>query len=118
MNIRALRGWWNDVLGAACVVEDVVSTVRSHRLTTARTRTILSSDRATALITARQGCTHTPPCPPAGAPDRTKAAEIYADASCIYLCNGIVLSASALTAPDSPSGLPIPTPTPQPQEAP
>ncbi|MFM9735203.1 DUF5999 family protein [Streptomyces niveiscabiei] len=116
MNVRALRGWWNDVLGAACVVEDVVSTVRSRRLTTVRTRTILSSDRATALLKARQGCTHTPQCPPAGAPDRTKAAEIYADDSCIYLCNGIVLSTSALAAPDSPSGLP--TPTPQPQEAP
>lgn len=110
VNIRALRGWWDNILGAACVVEDVLTTVRSHRLTQAETRQLMESERMAALAQALQGCTHTPPCPPTSAPDRTAAVEIYADAACIYLCNGLILSTREITAPDSPSGLYIPMP--------
>ncbi|MEU0743988.1 hypothetical protein [Streptomyces sp. NPDC006134] len=110
MKFRALRGLWDDVLGAACVVEDVVSTVRNRRLTKAENKQLTASARSFALAQARQGCIHDPKCPPASAPNRTAAAEIWSDDACVYLCNGLVLAASAIQAPDSPSGLYTPTP--------
>ncbi|WP_018570106.1 hypothetical protein [Streptomyces sp. PsTaAH-124] len=111
MKLRALRGLWDDVLGAACVVEDVVSTLRNHRLTKAETKQLTASERSSALAEARQGCTHTPTCPPSSAPGRTAAAEIWSDDSCVYLCNGLVLSTKETPrAPDSPSSLCTPTP--------
>ncbi|MBV9025216.1 MAG: hypothetical protein JO362_15815 [Streptomycetaceae bacterium] len=102
---RPVLGWWDDVLGAAAVVEDAVATVRSHRLTKAQNQKLAATERAAALVKARQGCTHLPPCPSATAPDRTKAAEVYADEVCVYLCNGIVLS---IKAPDYPPSTVLP----------
>lgn len=103
--VRPLLVWWGQALGAVGIVEDVVSTVRDRRLTKANSEQLATSARNTALAKARQGCTHTPPCPPAAAPDRTKAAEVWADDACVYLCNGLVLAAKAIKAPDSLSGL-------------
>jgi hypothetical protein len=92
-------------LGAVGVVEDIVATVRSRRLIKADNEQLAASARNTALAEARRGCTHLPACPPADAPDRMKAAEVWADDACVYLCNGLVLSARETQAPDSPSGL-------------
>lgn len=108
--LRALGARWGGVLGAVCVIEDAASTLRSHRMTKAEDKQRAASERVRALVQARQGCTHTPPCPPAGAADRLAAAEVWADDACVYLCNGLVLSTAALQAPDSPSGLHTPTP--------
>lgn len=103
--LRPLLLWWGEVLGVVGIVEDVASTVRDRRLTNADTEQLTASARNTALAKARQGCTHTPECPPASAPDRTTAAEIFADDACVYLCNGLVLALKAVKAPDSLSGL-------------
>ncbi|MFF1700048.1 hypothetical protein ACFVXC_41510 [Streptomyces sp. NPDC058257] len=92
-------------LGAVGVVEDVVATVRSQRLTKADNKQLADSARNAALAEARRGCTHLPACPPAAAPDRMKAVEVWADDACVYLCNGLVLAARETQAPDSPSGL-------------
>lgn len=108
--LRPALAWWGKALGAAGVVEDTVATVRDRRLTRVRTEQLAASKRAAALAQARQGCIHTPLCPPASAPDRTRAVEIHADDACVYLCNGLVLATKAIQAPDSPSGLYIPTP--------
>ncbi|WP_371558742.1 hypothetical protein OG416_39030 (plasmid) [Streptomyces longwoodensis] len=97
-------------LGAVGVVEDVVATVRSHRLTKADNKQLADSARNAALAEARRGCTHLPACPPAAAPDRMKAVEVWADDACVYLCNGLVLAARETQAPDSPSGLYTPMP--------
>ncbi|MFG2176937.1 hypothetical protein ACGFMO_37185 [Streptomyces niveus] len=107
---RPLLGWWGDALGAYGVIEDIVATVRSRRLTKSDTEQLAASARNIALAKARQGCTHSPKCPAAGAPDRMKAAEVWSDDACVYLCNGLVLAATAIQAPDSPSGLFAPTP--------
>lgn len=98
--LRPLLGWWGSALGTFGVVEDVVATIRDRRLTKADNEQLAASARNIALAKARQGCTHTPPCPPACAPDRTRAAEVWSDNACVYLCNGIVLS---IKAPDFPS---------------
>ncbi|MFF3460450.1 hypothetical protein ACFYXH_40470 [Streptomyces sp. NPDC002730] len=108
--LRPLLSWWGHALGAAGVIEDAVATVRDRRLTKADNVQLAASERAAALAKARQGCTHTPPCPPTSAPDRTKAAEVWADDACVYLCNGLVLATKAIKAPDSPSGLYAPMP--------
>ncbi|MFC7933079.1 hypothetical protein [Streptomyces cinereoruber] len=92
-------------LGAVGVVEDAVATVRSRRLITADNKELAASARNAALAEARQGCTHTPQCPPAAAPDRMKAVEVWSDDACVYLCNGLVLAARETQAPDSPSSL-------------
>ncbi|MBV9024695.1 MAG: hypothetical protein JO362_13090 [Streptomycetaceae bacterium] len=106
--IRTVRAWCDEVLGVLCVIEDVRSTVRSRRAVRTQNRQLDAAERTAVLRKARQGCTHTPPCPPTSAPDRTKAVEIYADDACVYLCNGLVLS--SIKAPDSPSGLHTPMP--------
>lgn len=108
--VRPLLLWWGQALGAVGIVEDVLTTVRDRRLTKTGSEQLTTSARNTALAEARRGCTHTPPCPPAAAPDRTRAAEVWADDACVYLCNGLVLAAKTIQAPDSPSGLYIPTP--------
>ncbi|MFE2749624.1 DUF5999 family protein [Streptomyces scopuliridis] len=108
--LRTAHTWWEGILGAAGVVEDVVTIVRDRRLTKADNKQLAASERMTALAKARQGCTHTPPCPPASAPDRTKAAEVWSDDACVYLCNGLVLATKEIQAPDSPSGLYTPMP--------
>ncbi|NEB58728.1 hypothetical protein G3I55_30700 [Streptomyces sp. SID6648] len=92
-------------LGAVGVVEDVVATVRNRRLIKADNKELAASARNAALAEARRGCTHLPKCPPADAPDRMKAVEVWADDACVYLCNGLVLAARETQAPDSPSGL-------------
>ncbi|MFJ2561335.1 MULTISPECIES: hypothetical protein [unclassified Streptomyces] len=112
--LHPLLGWWSHTLGvtlgAVGVVEDVVATVRSHRLTKADNKRLAISARNVALAEARWGCTHSPTCPPAAAPDRMKAVEVWADDACVYLCNGLVLAARETWAPDSPSGLYTPMP--------
>ncbi|QKZ20582.1 hypothetical protein [Streptomyces chartreusis] len=108
--IRPLLLWWGQALGAVGTVEDVVSTVRDRRLTKADAEQLTASARNTALAKAREGCTHTPKCPPTSAPDRTTAAEIWSDDACVYLCNGLVLAAKEIKAPDSLSGLYTPMP--------
>lgn len=108
--LRPLLGWWGQALGAAGVVEDAITTVRDRRLVKADTKQLAASERVAALATARKGCTHAPKCPPASAPDRTKAVEVWSDDACIYLCNGLVLATTETTAPDSPSGLYTPAP--------
>ena len=108
--IRPLLMWWGQALGAIGIVEDVVSTVRDRRLTKAETEQLATSPRNTALAEARQGCTHSPRCPSATALDRTKAVEVWADDACVYLCNGLVLAAKEIKAPDSLSGLYTPMP--------
>jgi hypothetical protein len=92
-------------LGAVGVVEATVDSVRSRRLTKADNKELAGSARNAALAEARRGCTHLPACPPAAAPDRMKAVEVWADDACVYLCNGLVLAARETQAPDSPSGL-------------
>lgn len=98
-------------LGAVGVVEDVVATVRSRRLIKADNEQLAASARNAALAEARRGCTHSPTCPPAAAPGRMKAVEVWADDACVYLCNGLVLAARETQAPDSPSGLYTAMPT-------
>lgn len=108
--LRPLLTWWGNALGALGTLEDVVTTVRDHRLSKASNEELAASPRAFALATARKGCTHTPTCPPASMPDRTRAAEVWSDDACVYLCNGLVLATAAIQAPDSPSGLYTPMP--------
>ncbi|MEV7840564.1 hypothetical protein AB0O77_25565 [Streptomyces albidoflavus] len=92
-------------LGVIGIVEDIVATTRSHRLTRADDKQLAASARNTALAEARRGCTHSPACPPAAAPDRMKAVEVWADDACVYLCNGLILATRETQAPDSPSSL-------------
>jgi hypothetical protein len=112
--LRPLLGWWSHTLGVTLgvvgVVEDAVATARNHRLTKADSKQLAASARNIALAEARQGCTHSPKCPPAAAPDRTKAVEVWSDNACVYLCNGLVFAARETQAPDSPSGLYTPMP--------
>lgn len=108
--LRPLLGWWGQALGATGVVEDAITTVRDRRLVKAANEMVAASERVAALATARKGCTHAPQCPPASAPDRTKAVEVWSDDACIYLCNGLVLAVKEIQAPDSPSGLYTPAP--------
>ncbi|ATL88760.1 DUF5999 family protein [Streptomyces malaysiensis] len=98
--IHTVRTWWGEVLGVVCVVEDITATVRSLRASSAENKELAAAERTVALRQARQGCTHSPACPPTNAPDRQKAAVVYEDAQFTYLCNGIVLS---IKAPDYPS---------------
>ncbi|MBU3865542.1 hypothetical protein KN815_16090 [Streptomyces sp. 4503] len=97
---HTVRTWWGEVLGVVCVVEDVTATMRSRRAISAENKQMAASERTAALRQARQGCTHSPACPPTDAPDRQKAVVVYEDAQFTYLCNGIVLS---IKAPDYPS---------------
>ncbi|GAA1377194.1 hypothetical protein ACFPK5_00395 [Streptomyces beijiangensis] len=107
---KASRGavaGWNRALGIVGVISDIKATISNRRATRAENKQLATTARTVALTKARTGCTHLPPCPPATAQDRTKAAEVYADDSFVYLCNGIVLS---IKTPNSPFGLTIPTP--------
>ncbi|MGW1765046.1 hypothetical protein ACWCQL_13345 [Streptomyces sp. NPDC002073] len=108
--LRPLLGWWGQALGAAGVVEGAVAAIRDRRLIKADNEHLATAERTAALGKARRGCTHAPTCPPASAPDRTKAVEVWADDACVYLCNGLVLATKEIQAPDSPSGLYTPMP--------
>ncbi|WP_330294085.1 hypothetical protein [Streptomyces sp. NBC_00576] len=108
--VRPLLIWWGQALGVVGIVEDVLTTVRDRRLTKADSERLPATARNTALAEARKGCTHSPTCPPAAAPDRTRAAEVWSDDACVYLCNGLVLATKAYKAPDSLSGLYTPMP--------
>ncbi|MFL0028499.1 hypothetical protein ACJBCE_36865 [Streptomyces sp. NBUL23] len=108
---RSLRASWERIVGGVGIVESGLTTLRDRRLLKARHKALAASERTLALTAARQGCTHTPSCPPPSAPTRTAAVEIYADDVCVYLCNGIVLSQRQITAPSSPSGIYTTMPT-------
>ncbi|MFD8386535.1 DUF5999 family protein [Streptomyces sp. NPDC059679] len=100
--IRTARVWWHEVLGVVGVIEDITATVRSRRAVNAENKKLATAERTTALRQARQGCTHSPACPLATAPDRQRAAVVYEDDHFSYLCNGLVLSIEAIKAPDYP----------------
>jgi hypothetical protein len=90
--IRTARALCQEVLGIACVLDDVRATVRSFRATKAETKKLAAADRTAELAAARRGCTHSPACPLATAEDRGRAETVYRDGQFTYLCNGLVLS--------------------------
>ncbi|MFI1869718.1 hypothetical protein [Streptomyces jumonjinensis] len=110
--VQAMLRWWTRALTVACVVEDALATRRDRRLTAARTKALLSSERTAALARVRQGCTHTPVCPSRPSPDRTLAAVVWEDEAHEYLCNGLVLAIGGTAVPDFPPAGPGPSGTP------